>query len=203
MWGDIMNFYKLYIKEHFFVFCLALGILVSCVLLGMFTAFTANADSLTEVDSYIQSIIGTKKSYFSVLKNGITNNFRCTLTLCVASAFVLLLPCTFLVIAFKGFSTGFAASFIIRLYALKGVAATITAVVLPLFFSLPVYFVMYISCVDFPLQTFKLRKEISSSARWKMYVSHLIKMLVLFMALNFITSIEAFFSQKLFNVLVK
>jgi len=201
MWGDIMDYFKCYIKDHFFAFCLSLGIWITCVLLGSFAALGADSNSARDTDLYIQSIVNDRQGYFEVLINGITNNFWHTLILCASSSFLILLPCTLFLIAFKGFSTGFSASFIIRLYALKGVAATIAAVVMPLCFSLPVYFVMYISSMEFPLNTFRLRKEISSSERWRMYLYHTAKLFVLFMILNVITSVEAFLSPKLFGVL--
>ena len=203
MWGEIMNFYKSYIKEHSFAFFLSAGLWLAGLMTGMFFALSADYSSAQNVDLYIQSIINEKSGYFTTLKDGVLNNFWYTLSLCASSSFALFLPCTVFLIAFKGFSTGFTASYIIRLYGLNGVGATLTSVVLPHCFSLPLIFIMYVSCLDFPIRTFSLRTKITSAERWKMYLYHTLKMLVLFSALCVITSTEAFLSPKFFKILAK
>ena len=201
MWGEIMNFYKNYIKDHFAAFYISLGIWIISLCIGMYVAFTIGEDSAKDVDLYIQSIINAKNSYLRVLKNGFITNLQYTFLLCASSSFFLFLPFSVMLIGFKGFAAGFTSSFIIRLYALKGVAATITGVILPLCFSLPVLFIMFVSVLEFPIGAFRLRNQISSGDRWKMYLANVAKIFVLFLLLSFITAVEAFLSPKFFKIL--
>ena len=201
MWGEIMKFYKNYIKDHFATFTVSSIIWIVSLFIGMYVALTIDEDSAKDVDLYIQSIINAKNSYFLVLKNGFITNFQYTFLLCVSSSFLLFLPFSLMLIGFKGFAAGFTSSSIIRLYALKGVAATITGIVLPLCFSLPVLFIMFVSTLEFPICTFRLRNRISSGERWKMYFTNVAKMSVLFLLLSFITAIEAFLSPKFFKII--
>ena len=185
------------------MFILSLSVWLSGLMAGMYFALSADKTIACDVDEYIQSIAGTNSGYFEVLKNGILTNLRYTAFLCLSSSFMVFMPLTAFLIGFKGFSAGYTASFIVRLYAVKGVAATVTGIILPLCLSLPVLFVMYVSCLEFPVKTFKLRSSISSLERWRMYLSYVAKMFVLFFVLSIITAAEAFLTPHFFSVLLK
>ncbi len=197
-----MNFFKTYIKEHYALFLIVLVLWLGTLFLGMYAAFSVKSQVALDITEYIESTLKGGKGFFSVFKNGIATNFKFTLLLCVSSSFLILLPLSFFLIGFKGFAAGFAASFIIRIYGFKGMAVTLTAVVLPLFFSMPVYFMMFISSLHFPISTFAQRKQILLGERWKMYVSFMTKMLILFLLLSIITVAESLLSPYFFSVLI-
>ena len=197
-----MNIYKNYIKEHYAIFLIVFSIWLSSLFLGMYVAFCADADAAADITKYIEATLSEGKGFFAVFKNGIGENFKYTLLLCIASSFLILLPVSVLLIGFKGFATGFTASFIIRSYGFRGMAVTITTVALPLVFTMPVYIIMFMSSLHFPIHTFAIRKQILSSERWAMHISYMTKMLILFFILSIITVAEAFLSPYFFSVLI-
>lgn len=198
-----MNFLKNYIKEHYAIFLIVFSIWMSSLFLGMYVAFCADSDISGDITKYIETALNDGKGFLALLKNGIGENFRYTLLLCIASSFLILLPVSVLLIGFKGFATGFTASFIIKAYGFKGMAVTITTVVLPLVFTMPVYLIMFISSLHFPVYTFSVRKQILSSERWTMHITYMTKMLILFCVLSIITVAEAFLSPYFFSILNK
>ena len=198
-----MNFFKSYIKQHSGLFVFVFAIWLASAIAGICVAMKADSDTAKDIAAYIETMLRSKNGFKAVLKNGITTDFNYTLLLCISSSLIVFVPFCVLLIGFKGFSAGFTASFIIRLFSLKGVGVTLTTVVLPLFLTLPLWFMMFMQSMDFPISTFKLRKRISSNDRWKMHLYYLAKMLVLFTLIIPVTLLEAFLSPYMFSVLTK
>lgn len=198
-----MSFFKSYIKQHFGLFVFVFVIWFASALAGIWIAIKADSNTSKDIAGYIETVLSSKNGFTTVLKNGITTDLKYTLLLCISSSFIVFVPFCILLIGFKSFSVGFTASFIIRLFSLEGMGVTLTTVVLPLFLSLPLWFLMFMQSMDFPIQTFRLRKRISSDDRWKMHLSYLAKMLVLFMLIIPVTLLEAFLSPYMFSVLTK
>lgn len=198
-----MTFFKNYIREHYIIFLISLALWLCGVFLGMYIAFTAKADMAESLCEYIKSAVGENRGYFDTLKNGVATNFKYTLFLSISSLFLISLPVSAFLIGFKGFASGFASSFLIRQYGLEGIAVSLTTVVVPMFFSLPVYFMMFVSSLYFPLYTFKMRKQILSGERWSLNASFVAKMFILLLCLCAITAVEAFLSPFFLSVLGK
>jgi len=196
-----MSFFKSYIKENFLLYAFVFVLYFAAAIIGIYWAMSAKEGYVSDITSYIQSVVGVKTAPLNVFKNGIASNFKYCLALCISASFIVFLPVCFFLIIFKGFSAGFASSFIIRLYGIKGLGVSLVSVVMPLFLSLPMWFIIYILSVQFSINTFKLRKKISSHERWKMYVSYMAKVLVLFAFISIVTLIEAFLSPYVFSPL--
>ena len=132
-----MSFYKEYIKEHNGLFIISFTLWLSAVFIGMYIAFSSDKALAEEIRQYIVSSVGGKHSFASVFKNGVITNFKYSLALIISSMSVVFLPAAAFLIAFKGFSAGFTSMFLIKLYGLSGLGTSLTAVVIPLVFSLP------------------------------------------------------------------
>lgn len=198
-----MNFLKNYIKKHFALSVTVFCIYLASALAGIHFAFSANGELMEEISTYINGILTDDIKFGEIFKNGIYTNFKYTLLICFSSAHICFFPLCLLLVGFKGFSAAFTASFIIRIFSFKGMAATLGSVVLPVFLSLPVLFLMYISGMHFAFETFRLRKQISSDERWKMYALHVIKLMCLFLVLSIVTLLEAFLTPYFLSVLTK
>ncbi len=198
-----MIFFKTYIKEHFFVFLISLSLWLCGVFLGIYASFNMASDITKHIGEYILTATEGNRGYFDTLKNGVWANLKYMSLISLSSLFLPFLPLTAFLIGFKGFSSGFVSSILVRLFAAEGIAVSITGVILPLVFSLPVYFAVFISCLDFPVNNFKMRNQIISAERRSLNVSFLLKMLILFLCLCIITALEAFLSPYFFSVLGK
>ncbi len=197
-----MNYFKTYIKEHHAVFWVVFVLWLFGVFLGTYTALSFNSSAALDIGKYIDASVNGQKTFGGIFINGLVTNLRYALLLCLSSTFVLLFPLAGFLVALKGFAIGFSASFIIRLYGLTGVAVTITSVVLPLIFSLPVYFIMFMSSLQLPIQIFVRRKQLLTCEKWNIHTAHMAKMLIFFAFLCLITVAEAFLSPHFFGVLI-
>lgn len=201
MMGEIMNFYKAYIKNHLSFFILSFALWLLSAFAGIYAAFAAEGFAAQNVAGYISSVADAEKSFGAIFKNGLITNFKYTLFMCISSSFVVLLPVSLFLIGFKGFSAGFTSMFLIRLFGIKGVGASLFSVVLPLFLSLPPLSLMFVICLCHPIESFKMRKRITSEEKGVMQLKHIGKMLVLYAVLCAISLFEAVLSPLCFNLL--
>ncbi len=196
-----MNFYKEYIKEHYGLFIISFTLWLSAVFIGMYIAFASDEAMAEEIRQYIVSSVGAKHSFTSVFTNGVVTNFKYSLALIISSMSVVFLPVSAFLIAFKGFSAGFTSMFLIKLYGLSGLGTSLTAVVIPLVFSLPVLFMMFVLSLYTPINIFTSRRQISAEEKWKIQFSYIIKIFILFFLLCLVTIFEALVSPWCFSVI--
>lgn len=196
-----MNFYKEYIKEHYGLFIISFTLWLSAVFIGMYIAFSSDKALAEEIRQYIVSSVGGKHSFASVFKNGVITNFKYSLALIISSMSVVFLPAAAFLIAFKGFSAGFTSMFLIKLYGLSGLGTSLTAVVIPLVFSLPVLFMMFVLSLYTPISIFTSRRQISAEEKWKIQFSYIIKIFILFFLLCLINIFEALVSPWCFSAI--
>lgn len=196
-----MKYYKEYIKEHHTLFMISFILWICAVFMGIYISFTSDAALSESIREYISSSLSSQNGFLSVFKNGVITNFKYSMALIISAMSVIFIPFTLFLIAFKGFSAGFTSMFLIRLYGISGLGTSLTAVVIPLFFSLPVLFMMFVSSLYTPIYTFKKKSEISAEEKWKIQFSYIIKIFILFLLLCLVTVFEALVSPVCFSVI--
>jgi len=196
-----MNFYKEFIKKRFVLFAVSLSVWLASLLAGIYYVSIAGKTSADATRTYMQSILDADSTFFTVLKNGFSINLSFTLFLCISSAVIVLIPLTLFLIGFKGFSAGYTSAFIIKLYGLRGTAVSLGAIVIPLAFSLPAVFMMFILSMETNIQNFRTHPE--ADERLRIYSSYCLKMLLLFCWIMAVSIGEAFLSRGIFAFLTK
>ena len=196
-----MNFYKEFIKNRFALFIVSLSVWITSLLAGVYYVSIADKSGTEAIGEYIQNILSSDSAFFEVFKNGFGANLCFTLFLCISSALIILIPLTIFLIGFKGFSAGYTSAFIIKLYRLRGAVVSLGAIAVPLFFSLPAIFMMFMLSMETNIQNF--HNHPGADIRLKSYSSYCFKMLLLFCYLTAISLAEAFISRGIFTFLTK
>lgn len=186
-----MNFLKDYIKNHRLFLTISFILWLCASFLGIYLAFGAQKDIAKNVAEYITSLADAKKGFGAIFKNGLITNLKYCFFISISSSFFILFPATLLLICFKGFSAGFTSMFLIRLFGLKGIGASIWAIVFPLFLSLPALFLLFGECLEHPFILFKQRKKLTYQDKSRKHLAHIGKIFIIYLLLCLVSFLEA------------
>ena len=196
-----MNAAKKVFSQNRALFCGAAVVWLAACVCGIVCTLRLDSEVFEDVRTYVLSTLTSGASVWEIVKLGISENLRFLICLLITSYAALLMPLTAALIAFKGFATGFTASVIIRIYRLKGMLISFGAVVLPFAFSMPLYFMMFVAALKFPLQKKRERMPLSPSEKRHQWLSYASMQLVLTALISAITVAEAFLMQLVLVVL--
>lgn len=188
---------KFFAQNKALTFFVSVIWLAACVC-GILCAAKLSGDGFYNVQEYVINVIDKGASVWEIIKLGLSENLKFLICLLVASSVIIFLPLTLALIAFKGFAAGFTAAIIIKIYKLNGIFISFGTVVLPFVFSLPMYFMMFVAALRFPLQNRKDRIVLNSAEKRQMWFSYAAAQLVLMLLVCIITVMEAFLSQLIF-----
>jgi len=186
-----MNFFKTYIKNNKLFLFLSFIIWLCAAFLGIYFAFSAQTGLAENVCAYISSLGASKKGFWAIFKNGVLTNFKYCLFMSISSSLYILFPATLILIGFKGFSAGFTAMFVVRLFGTNGALASLVSVVFPLFLSLPALFIMFAECMKHQAVLFRRRKKLSSAKRAEILFYLILKILIIYIMLCAVSLLEA------------
>lgn len=196
-----MNTAKKVFSQNKALFCGAAVVWLAACVCGIVCTLRLGGEVFEDVRDYVLSTLSAGASVWEIVKLGISENLRFLVCLLITSYAAPLLPLTAALIAFKGFSAGFTASVIIRIYRLKGMLISFGAVVLPFAFSMPLYFMMFVAALKFPLQKKRERMPLSPSEKRRQWLSYAAMQLVLTALVSAVTVAEAFLMQLVLVVL--
>ena len=169
---------KRYFSQNSKWFLIALTVWLAASVCAVVCAAGTKGAVFDETYEYVSLAFSKKMSLGTLIKNGIVSDFKYVLFISLASSAPVLLPVTLALIAFNGFSAGFTATVIIKIYSLKGIAVSALAVVLPLSLSLPVYFLVFVSALKYSGD--KMKSVRLKNPEAKKLTSHLLSQFILF-----------------------
>ena len=183
---------KRYFSQNSKWFLVSLSVWIAAVICAIVCAAGTEGKVFDETFEYVSASFANGASVRTLLGNAIYSDFKYVLFITLSSTAPVLLPITMILIAFKGFSAGFTATMIIKIYSLKGIAVSMLTIVLPMFFSLPVYFVIFVSTLKYSGEKLKLPSNRKGDE--KKLTSHLLSQFILFGLLCITDVIQALFT---------
>lgn len=169
---------KRYFSQNSKWFLVSLSVWIAAVVCGLICAAGTDGKVFDETVEYVNSMFVQKTHLRTLIGNSVAAEFKYVLFITISSSAPVLLPVTLALIAFKGFSAGFTATLIIKIYSLKGIGISLLAIVLPMMFSLPVYFIIFVSALKYSAD--KMTLSASQGTGGKKLTSHLLSQLILF-----------------------
>lgn len=198
-----MNTAKKFFAQNKALTFLVWVIWLSACVCGILCAARLGGDGFDNVREYVINVIDNGASVWEIIKLGLSENLKFLICLLITSSVIFFLPLTLALVAFKGFAAGFTAAIIIKIYKLNGIFISFGTVVLPFVFSLPMYFMMFVAALRFPMQNHKERLVLSPHEKRQMWFSYAAAQLVLMLLICAITVVEAFLSQLIFRLAAK
>ncbi len=184
------------LKRYFFQnskwFIISLAVWLAAGICGIVCAAATEGAVFDKTFEYVNSVFSQKTNLRTLTGNAIASEFKYVLLITLSSSAPVLLPATLALIAFKGFSAGFTATVIIKIYSLKGIGVSLLAVVLPMVFYLPVYFMIFVSSLKYSGE--KLMPPPLRSIDGKTFASHLLSQFLLFALLCIGAVIQGIFT---------
>ncbi len=200
--GDInMNTVKSYFAENKKIFAFSFFIWFAALICGMYCAAHATGERYDDIFSYTDTVISNTASFSKILKNGLTINVKFVIITVISSSLFVFLPFTCALVMFKGFSAGFTVAFLLRAYAWRGAVFTFFTIVLPYVFSLPVYFLIFVSSIKFPIERIRRRGHSSLSDGRRAWFEYGVLMIAACVLLCVITFFEVCISVLVMHVI--
>ncbi len=183
-----------YFKMHkaLTVMCLAMWLVGA--MLGIY--ISAKGVGTADLEAYISDISESDVSFLKIFLNGVSASLIFSVLMILSSLFVLLIPMAFLLMAFRGFASALGSGLLIGIFSVKGAWAALGAVVLPLVFSLPIQFMIFISSMNMALRLASAGGHLAPQK--ELIAAQLLRMLLLFSALCAISAFEAVISPYVF-----
>ena len=181
-----------YLRRNSYIFIIALVLFVIGVCIGALGASGISAEDEIKRAEYANNFFGNtqKVAHYEVFKQCAADNFKLVFMCGLCAMFVYTMPFCFAAIAFKGFTTGFAAGFVLKSFGYKGAIFIFSSFVPSLAFLIPVMFLLCSVCVRFAFMCYKSR-----SKRKKELASFAASLFALWAAMSLIELTDSFVSE--------
>lgn len=166
---------------------------------GAFTVKTLNSadkqDMVIYLNRFFQVINSENVQRSSVLFQSIKNNFQTVFFIWILSITIIGVPGTLLITSFKGFIVGFAVSFLINGFGLKGFILTLIAVLPQNILYIPCLLIISAVSLNFSIQLFrkKVNRKLSNYTGENIF-SYTYTVLLFFAVMCIGSLIEAYIS---------
>lgn len=166
---------------------------------GAFTVKTLNSadkqDMVIYLNRFFQVINSENVQRSSVLFQSIKNNFQTVFFIWILSITIVGVPGTLLITSFKGFIVGFAVSFLINGFGLKGFILTLIAVLPQNILYIPCLLIISAVSLNFSIQLFrkKVNRKLSNYTGENIF-SYTYTVLLFFAVMCIGSLIEAYIS---------
>ena len=150
------------------------------------------------IAEYVEATVSEQNGIWKIAKNGLAENLKFIVCILICSLHTIFIPLTLALMAFKGFSAGFTAAILIRVYQFKGAFMCFFAIVIPLSLSLMISVAVAVIAVRFPFLQKREHPFLRNGEKRNMWLSYVALQLGLGAMLCVITFIEAVISYFIF-----
>lgn len=181
-----------YLRRNSYIYIMAFALFVIGICVGILGAAGIGNEESVGLTEYVGKFFGStqKVAHFDVFKRCAAQNFKLIFLCGICAMFVYTMPFCFAAVGFKGFTTGFAAGFILKTFNYKGAIFIFSSFIPALVFLMPVMFLMCGVCVRFAFMCHK-----NKSKRKKEVFSFALSMLALWAAMSLIDLTDSFVSE--------
>lgn len=133
-----------YLKRNSYIYITAFVLFVIGVCIGALGAAGIEGGELSSLKEYAESFFGSaqKIAHAEVFRKCAVKNFELVFVCGFCAMFVFTMPVCFAAVGFKGFTTGFAAGFILKAFGSKGALFIFSSFIPSLVFLIPVMFLL-------------------------------------------------------------
>lgn len=181
-----------YLKRNSYIYITAFVLFVIGVCIGALGAAGIEGGELSSLKEYAESFFGSaqKIAHAEVFRKCAVKNFELVFVCGFCAMFVFTMPVCFAAVGFKGFTTGFAAGFILKAFGSKGALFIFSSFIPSLVFLIPVMFLMCGFCVRFAFMCHK-----NKIRRKKELVPFALSMSAMWAAMSIIDLTDSFVSE--------
>lgn len=179
---------KKYLQKNFIIYIVVLCVFVTAVILGAVKASKLTSEEVSDLTLVTGEVFSDtfNSDYPLIVKRSIIDNLKIILICLICSFSVFTMLSCVGVAAFKGFSTGFTAGFIISQYKLKGLLYILSSVVPHCIFEIPILLFMCGVCISFAVANRNARGGA---------INFFTVMFMIFLSLTFLSICDGFFSS--------
>lgn len=142
----------------------------------------------------IEASFGKMPSVKAMASESLKSHIRLFCIVVISSIGAFMSPVTFFTAGCKGFSSGFCASLILRIYSFRGIFINFLTIIIPLSLTLPIYLAVFTSALKFALSPRKNVLRASVSQRRKQWASYVLLQLCLIFCLFVASAVQMLFS---------
>lgn len=181
-----------YLKRNSYIYITAFVLFAIGVCIGALGAAGIEDGEFSPLKEYAESFFGSaqKIAHAEVFKKCAVKNLGLVSACGICAMFVYTMPVCFVTVGFKGFTTGFAAGFILKAFGSKGALFIFSSFIPSLVFLIPVMFLMCGFCVRFAFMCHK-----NKIRRKKELVPFALSMSAMWAAMSIIDLTDSFVSE--------